>query len=186
VRTLQFIFSVSILLLVSLQAWAKNCRDFGIGVNTLTASQKSDIVNLRGDYGDGITDRVMFLHLVGKPQFAEDVEVINLFDEPPEYPERGSVAIGIIPMGKKENICEKYILYNDVFFSLGETSMWAVDALPIDRVRKGDKIFLYWKQQVTILKTDAMRFYTEGDQEILIYWDGMTFSVQADENSDEP
>jgi hypothetical protein len=176
-----------VFLFFSLQACAENCSEFGVGVSTLTATQKSDAINLKGDYNnDGITDYVLFLRLVSNPQFHESVKVINLFGEQPEYPERGSVAIGIVLMGESDKICEKYIIYNDVFFNPGETSMWGGDVLPIYKVKKGDKAFRYWEKQVKKLKTDALQFSNEGDQKILLYWNGITFVTQIDDSPEEP
>lgn len=56
-RTLRFVFSVSILLVFSLKAYAEDCSDFGVGVSTL----KNDAANSRGDYTSKLkTDALQF------------------------------------------------------------------------------------------------------------------------------
>lgn len=143
------------------------------------------MADLAGDYnGDGIVDRVVFLRLIDKPVFSDDVKVIHLFDEKPVYPDKGSLAIGMILNHKEHEACEKYIIYNDFFFALGKSGMWenTHHDYQIGLVKKGDQ---YWQKRIENLKHDALFIMDESAEGFLLYWDGMSFATQWDSDLDQ-
>jgi hypothetical protein len=185
-----FSFILTVLFILPFQSWARDCNDFGTGVSLYTqkTSRGDSADNFVADYnGDGITDRVVFLRLVSKPEFAPDVKVVYLFGDKPEYPENGSVAIGIILMGKA-GYCEKQVIYNDGFFRPGETATGEGDPLPVKLIKKNSDAFLFWKKQEKSpfkkrdekLRFDALEIGSESGN-CLLYWGKTGFTVTWDE-----
>lgn len=185
-KTLRLVLSISFLFCS--QIWAKDCNDFGAGIS-MSPSQKIEggieATDLTGDYnGDGAIDQVVFLHLIDRPVFSDDVKVVYLFDDKPIYPKKGSLAIGIILTGKEHEVCEKYIIYNDFFFELGKSGMWEsrYHDYQVGLVKNGDQ---YWQKQIENLKYDALVIVDESAESFLLYWDGGTFVTQWDNSFDE-
>jgi hypothetical protein len=184
-KTLILIFSIS--LLMCFPARGKDCNDFGAGVSISPRQRIEggiDAADLRGDYnGDGIADRMIFLRLIDRPVFSDDVKVVHMFDEEPVYPTQGSLAIGIILNHEKNEACEKYIIYNDFFFELGKSGMWESPHYDyqIGLVKKGNQ---HWQQRIENLKHDALIIMDESAEGLLLYFDGTSFVTQWDSDLD--
>ncbi|MDR2639056.1 MAG: hypothetical protein LBC09_04395, partial [Helicobacteraceae bacterium] len=136
------------------------CLNFGKGIKPITnAKSTRGVVDFSGDYnGDGITDRLVFMRLPSKPNFAKDINIINMFDRTPKHPENGSVGIAFILAGKTSAECKKYIIYNDGFFDIDISSMWDDPSeLPFYIIKKDNKgyvarpdlemSYFTWKEQ---------------------------------------
>jgi hypothetical protein len=161
---------------------SNKCHEFGEGISIMNVAQAKE---LSGDFnGDGLTDEVLFLHLIDRPQFYEDVRIVDLsFGAEPTYPKEGSIGIAFVLAGKDDKSCKKYIAYGDSFFSFDEGhNWWLQDDIPIDFIEKESDVFKYWKEQINNLKYDALTLTMPSSGQVLIYWDGDTFKLEADKN----
>jgi hypothetical protein len=178
---------------------SSKCDDFGKGIKPFTkAKSQMGVVDFSGDYnGDGMIDRLVFMHLPARPNFAKDVNVVYMFGDKPEYRD-GSLGIAFILSGKTSAECKKYIIYNEGFFDSDNeygASMWDdPSALPFYLIKKDNKGYVklpigymdyfQWKEQMLDLSTDAIVVISPSLAGILIYWKDQTFHAEWEKDFD--
>jgi len=160
-----------VLLCVGLVAGMVNqgaCENFGTGIVAINPEKP-----YVGDFnGDGIADNLFLLELRGSCRISDDSVLINPWSSGGNVqPFDESLGLGIVHGGKQGT---KTVLYDPDFLS---TPIWKETPAPVSVLKRESEDYPVWKKSVSDLDGDAIVLETEAGIDILLYFNGTTYTI---------